>query len=167
MWEEVFLRAQVLVASLNSMPLPQHDPWTHMCKGIILNNSHFNTIFPSTHIFQHHLSSHYITPWIKWLLPAFPKRLRTRPRPQTFIWFHQVDIPTHVAFINKWSFGDGFLTPLGLFSPRGFSEWIPLIVLIMFSYHTWSHSTLNCMCLWSGPPFSHDQACYQYFFIDF
>jgi hypothetical protein len=46
----------------------QFTPW--VCRGIFLGSSHFGTIFSYTHILQHHLSSHHITPWIKWLLLA-------------------------------------------------------------------------------------------------
>jgi hypothetical protein len=38
-----------------------------------------------------------------------------------------------------------------------FNKWIPSIVPILFSYCTKPHSTPNCTCPWSGPPFSHDQ----------
>jgi hypothetical protein len=50
-----------------------------------------------------------------------------------------------------------FLTPLGLFSPWRFNEWTTLVVPTLLSYHTKSHSTPNCTCLWSSPLFSHDQ----------
>jgi hypothetical protein len=43
------------------------------------------------------------------------------------------------------------------FSPWKFSKWIPSIVPTLFSYCTRSHSTPNCMCLWSGLPLSHEQ----------
>jgi len=37
-------------------------------------------------------------------------------------------------------------------------EWVPLVISILFSYHTSSHSTLNYTCPWNNPPLSHDQA---------
>jgi hypothetical protein len=43
------------------------------------------------------------------------------------------------------------------FSTWKFSKWIPSIVPTLFSYYTRSHSTPNCMCLWSDSPLSHDQ----------
>ncbi len=78
------------------------SPWP--CKGIFSNSSHFGTIFSRTHILQHHLNSHHITPWIKWLLPIFFQKLRAKPRPWAFFWFLQVNILMHAAFINKWPF---------------------------------------------------------------
>jgi hypothetical protein len=74
------------------------------CKGIFSSNSHFGTIFSHTHVLRHHLNFHDITPRIKWLLLAFPRRLWVRLWLWAFFWFLQVGIPTHVAFIGKWSF---------------------------------------------------------------
>ncbi len=128
------------------------------CKGIFLSNSHFGTIFSHTQVLQHHLSSHRITPRIKWLFSIFPWRLRVRLRPWALFWFFQVGIPMHVTFISKWSFWDGFWTTSKLFSPWKFSELIPLVVPTLFSYCTGPHSTLNCTCPWNGPLFNHDQA---------
>jgi hypothetical protein len=39
-----------------------------------------------------------------------------------------------------------------------FSKWTLSVVLTLFSYCTRSHSTPNCMHLWSGPLLNHDQA---------
>ncbi len=100
--------------------------------GIFLGSSRFGTIFFRTHILWHHLNSHRITPQIRWLLVTFPQRLQVRLRLQTFFWFLQVSISTHVALIRKWSFWNGFWTPLGLFSPWRFNKWIPSIVSICF-----------------------------------
>jgi hypothetical protein len=47
----------------------------------------------------------------------------------------------HVSFIGKWSFWDGFLTTLGLFSFKRFSKWIPLVVSIFF-HITQGHNPL-------------------------
>jgi hypothetical protein len=71
--------------------------------------------------------------------------------------FFTVGIPMHVKFICKWSFWDVFWTPLELFSPRRFHEWLPTIISILFSYHTRSHSTLNYPCPWGGSSLNHDQ----------
>jgi hypothetical protein len=125
---------------------------------IFLSSSHFGTIFSHTHIFQHHLNSHHITPQIRWLLFTFPWKLQARPRLRTFFRFFQVGIPMHVTLIDKWSFWDGFWKHLRLFSPWRFNEWIPLVVPTLFLYRIRSHSTLNCMCPWSGLPLSRDQA---------
>jgi hypothetical protein len=40
----------------------------------------------------------------------------------------------HVAFINMWSFWNGFWTLLGFFSPWRFTKWILSIVPNLFSY---------------------------------
>jgi hypothetical protein len=116
----------------------------------------------------HHFSLHPcpLTPFqfllhhtsIKCILPVFPKRLRTKPKPQVFFWFFQACIPTHAPFIDKWSFRDGFWTFSKLFSPKKFNKWILKIVSTLFSYHSRSHSTLNCTCPWSSPLFNRDQA---------
>jgi hypothetical protein len=129
-----------------------------LCRGIFSNSSSFSTIFFDTHVLRHHLNFHHITPQIKWLFLIFPWRLWTQLRPRIIFRFLQIDVPTHVAFINKWSFWDGFWTILGLISLWKFSEWIPLVVPTLFSYCTWPHSTPNYTCPWSCPPFSHDQA---------
>ncbi len=133
----------------------QFNPW--LCKGILLGNSCFGTIFFRTHILWHHPNLHHIISQIKWLLFVFLRKLRAKPKFQAFFWFLQIDIPTHATFISKWSFWDGFWTPLGLFSPWRFNKWIPLVVLTLFSYCTRPHSTPNCMCPWNSLPFSHDQ----------
>jgi hypothetical protein len=67
-------------------------------------------------------------------------------------------IPMHVAFICKWSFWDGFWTPLEWFSPKKNHEWLPTIIATLFSYHTRSHSTSDYPCPWSGSFFNKDQA---------
>ncbi len=63
----------------------------------------------------------------------------------------------HATCINKWSFWNGFWISSKSFSPENFNEWIPLVVPILFSYCTRSHSTPNYTCFWSDPPFNHDQ----------
>ncbi len=125
-------------------------------QGILLGSLHFSTIFFHTHILWHHVSSHYITPWIRWLLFVFPWKLQAKPRPWTCFQLFQV-VPTHATFIDKWSLWDGFGTPSRLFSPWRFNEWIFPIVPTLFSYYTWPHSTPNCTCPWSMLLFSHDQ----------
>ncbi len=125
---------------------------------ILLNSSHFSTIFSHTHFFQHHFSSHCNTPEIKWLFLIFSWRIQTNPRPPAFFWFLRINIPRHVAFINKWYFWDGFWTFSKLYSFWRFSKWIPSIVPTLFSYCIRSHSTANFTCPWGGPPLSHDQA---------
>jgi hypothetical protein len=78
--------------------------------------------------------------------------------PWTFIWFLQANIPTHAKIIYKWSFRDVFQTPLDVLSPKRFRKWIPTIISTLLSYHTRSHSMLNCTYSWGSPPFNHDQA---------
>ncbi len=146
----------ILTWSCNSQMFAlQFGPWP--CKGTFSGNSHFSTIFSYTHVLQHILSSHHITPQIKWLFFTFPWRLQATPGPRTFFQFLQISNPTHVTFINKWSFWDDFWTPLGLFSPYKFSEWILSIIPTLFSYCTRPHSTPNCTCPWSSLPLRHDQ----------
>jgi len=74
--KRIFLQAQTLLANLSFILSPQHDRPTHKClfyssyihrKGIFLGSLCFGTIFSCTHILQHHLNSHHITPQIKWL----------------------------------------------------------------------------------------------------
>ncbi len=121
-----------------------------MCKRIFLNNSHPNTIFSYTHVIWKCFNFHYSTFWMKWLLPNFSKRLWTKLRPWTFVWFLQVDIPMHVTFICKWSFLNGVWTPSKLTSSRRFHKWIPTVVSTLFSYCTRSHSMSNRTCPWGG-----------------
>jgi hypothetical protein len=63
----------------------------------------------------------------------------------------------HATFICKWSFWNGFWTPLELFSPKRFRDCLSTIISTLFSYHTRSNSTLNYPCPWSGSSFNHDQ----------
>jgi len=91
-------------SSNSQMFASQFSPW--VCMAIFSNNSHFGTIFSRIHIFRHHFNSHYITPWNKWLLFIFPWRLRTILKSWNFFWFFQIGVPTHAAFIYKWSFWD-------------------------------------------------------------
>ncbi len=88
----------------------------------------------------------------------FSSKTVNQTKTLNFFLIPQVNIPMHAAFIGKWSFWDGFWTPLELFSPRRFIKWILSIVPILFSYHIRSHSTPNCMCPWKGLPFNHGQA---------
>ncbi len=163
--EELFLHAQVLEqvqvhGFLTNMILQLINTfstilfWT--CNKIFSCNSHFGTIFSCTPIFQHHLNSHHFTFWIKWFLLVFPRKLWTKPSLWAFIWFLQVGIPTHAAFIYKWSFWDGFWTPSKLFSPIWFYEWFPTIISTLFSYCTRSHFASNYTCCCSALPLSHD-----------
>jgi hypothetical protein len=46
--------------------------------------------------------------------PFFLGRPWTKPKPWSFIWFLQTNIPTHAKFIYKWSFWDGLQKPLKL-----------------------------------------------------
>jgi hypothetical protein len=91
------------------------------------------------------------------IFPLFFERLQTRPRLWIFIWLFQVNIPTHAKFIFKWSFWDGFRTPLRLLSPRRFCKWILTVVSTLLSYCTRSHSTSNYTYLWGSMLFRHDQ----------
>jgi hypothetical protein len=64
---------------------------------------------------------------------------------------------THVKFIYKWYFWDGLWTPLRVLSPKKLHEWIPIVVSIFLSYHTRSHSMLNCTYPWGCSLLGHDQ----------
>jgi hypothetical protein len=117
----------------------------------------FGTIFSCTHILPHHFNFHCSTSWIKQFFPIFFGRLRIRPRPWTFIWLFEANTLMHAESIFNWFLWDGFQTPLRFFSPKRFREWIPTLVSTLFSYHTRSHSMLNCTYLWGDLLLSHDQ----------
>jgi len=156
------LQAHVSWTNSSSIPFPRHDPPTCKCFLYILALGHVGEYFWTTcalaPIFPTPTSSNTTL-----ALTALHLKLDGY-----FSLFFKYYEPNHDFKLFFDSFKlmfqrmphlltSGFWTHLGLFSPWRFGEWIPSIVLTLFSYYTRSHSTPNCTCPKSSLPLSHDQ----------
>ncbi len=128
-----------------------------MCRGILLDNLRFGTILPYTHILLHHLVSHCIAPWIRWLFFIFLKRLRGTLGLWTFFWSFKLVLQLMLHLLANDPSRMVFEHFRDCFHSEDSANGFLLVVSILLSYCIKPYSTSNCICFWRNSCFNHDQ----------
>ncbi len=153
------------MASLSLTPIPQHDRLVHKrlfhslvlkCVGeyflvthtlapLSLSPMSFDTTLTFTAL--HPKSNGYFLFFLKNYKPNHDFKLSSDSFKLAFrhMSYLSTSGPFRMVFEHLWYY----------FHPKC-NEWIPLVVLILFSYYTGSHFTLNCTSPWNSLFFNHD-----------